>query len=208
MPRRRTRHHFEVARFTFAGFAPTACTGCHSEHQGPTGIIPVTQSLCADCHRDLSVQASQTTLLDAADFGSAHPQFRPTVVTDPGSGSVQRVALGAAGFPEERSNLEFSHAIHLTRSCEVAGVTDVEQLKKVPPETLQGCRVLQQARQDLNQEGLGCGDCHRPEAGRRQHAPCRGCRSTARCATPIAWSSIRALPSACCRTASPTRSSR
>jgi hypothetical protein len=161
----RTRHHFEVARFTFAGFTPTACTGCHSEHRGPTGIVPVTQSLCADCHRDLSVEASLTTLLNAADFGSAHPQFRPTVVTDPGSGSVQRVALGAAGFPEERSNLAFSHAIHLTRTCEVAGVTDVEQLKKVPPETLQGCRVLQQARQDLSQEGLGCGDCHRPEPG-------------------------------------------
>jgi hypothetical protein len=159
-----TRHHFEVARFTFAGFAPTACTGCHSEHQGTRGIVPVHQSLCADCHADLSVTA-ETTLLDAADFGDAHPQFRPTVITDPAGGRVQRVALGAAGFPEERSNLEFPHAIHLTRTCEVAGVTDVEQLKKVPPETLQGCRVLEQARQDLNQAGLDCADCHRPELG-------------------------------------------
>jgi hypothetical protein len=159
-----TRHHFEVARFEVADFAPTACTQCHSEHQGPTGIIPVQQSLCADCHGDLSAQA-ETGLFDVADFGSVHPQFRPTVITDPAGGRVQRVALGTAGFPEERSNLEFSHAIHLTQKCEVAGVTDVEQLKKVPLETLQGCRVLQQARQDLNQEGLSCVDCHRPELG-------------------------------------------
>jgi hypothetical protein len=159
-----TRHHFEVARFAFADFAPTGCTGCHSEHQGLTGIVPVQQSLCADCHGDLSEEA-ETDILDAADFGSAHPQFRPTVITDPAGGRVHRVALGAAGFPEERSNLEFSHAIHLTRTCEVAGITDIEQLKKVPLEILQGCRVLQQARQDLNQEGLGCADCHRPEPG-------------------------------------------
>jgi hypothetical protein len=158
------RHHFEVARFEVAGFGSTACTGCHSEHQGLTGIVPIQQSLCADCHGDLSVTA-ETTLLDATDFGTAHPQFRPTVITDPAGGRVQRVALGAADFPEERSNLEFPHAIHLARSCEVAGVTDVEQLKKVPQETLQGCRVLQQARQDLNQAGLDCADCHRPELG-------------------------------------------
>ena len=44
-------------------------------------------------------------------------------------------------------------------------MTDVEELKKVPVETLQGCRVLQQARQDLNQDGLACADCHRPELG-------------------------------------------
>ncbi|HSA79592.1 MAG TPA: cytochrome c3 family protein [Geminicoccaceae bacterium] len=159
-----TRHHFDVARHVFSDFAPTACTGCHNEHQGPSGIVPIQQSLCADCHSDLSVKA-ETELLDAADFGSAHAQFRPTVVTDPAGGRVQRVALGAAGFPEERSNLDFPHAIHLAQRCEVAGVTDLEQLKNVPVETLQGCRVLQQARQDLNQEGLGCVDCHRPEPG-------------------------------------------
>jgi hypothetical protein len=159
-----TRHHFESARFVLPDFAATDCAGCHSEHQGPTGIIPVQQSLCADCHGDLRVRA-ETGLLDATDFGRSHPQFQPTVVSDPASGRVQRVALGTAGFPEERSNLKFSHAIHLAQRCEVAGVTDVEELKKVPVETLQGCRVLQQARQDLNQEGLACVDCHRPEVG-------------------------------------------
>jgi predicted CXXCH cytochrome family protein len=159
-----TRHHFDVARFVLANFEPTLCTGCHSEHQGPTGIVPVHQRLCADCHGDLSAMA-ETGLLDTADFGSAHPQFRPTVISDPASGRTQRVALGAPDFPEERSNLEFPHAIHLARTCEVAGVTDLEQLKKVPVTTLQGCRVLQQARQDLNQEGLDCADCHRPELG-------------------------------------------
>ena len=159
-----TRHHFETERFVFADFVPNDCAGCHSEHQGPDGIVPVHQGLCADCHGDLRVQA-ETGLLDATDFGDAHPQFRPTVIIDPAAGRVQRAALGTAGFPKERSNLEFSHAIHMTQTCAVAGVTDPEEMKKVPQETLQGCRVLQQARQDLDQDGLACADCHRPELG-------------------------------------------
>ena len=60
----------------FADFAPTDCAGCHSEHQGPTGIIPVQQSLCADCHGDLRVQA-ETGLLDATDSAARTPSSGP-----------------------------------------------------------------------------------------------------------------------------------
>ena len=84
-----TRHHFEVGRFEVAGFASTACTGCHSEHQGLTGIVPVQQSLCADCHGDMSAQA-ETGLLDAADFGTRAPAV--PAQRDHRSGSRDRAA--------------------------------------------------------------------------------------------------------------------
>jgi hypothetical protein len=191
-----TQHHFEVARFEFAGFDPTACTDCHSEHQGARGVIPARQSLCTDCHRDLSRQA-RTNLIDASDFGSNHSQLRPSVVTDPQSGRIERVALGAPGFPKESSNLCFPHSIHLAQTCEISGAAPGAEPLEMPREIGQACNVrqsaapaagtvptrrelgqacnvLQMARQRLQKsEGLSCGDCHRPEPGGVNMLPVR-----------------------------------
>lgn len=158
-------HHFETARFQFEGFEPTGCMGCHTEHKGPAGVIPAYQSLCADCHRDLTRRAPETALLDAADFGAAHPEFRPSVITDPGSGRIERTALGAPDFPKERSNLSFPHRVHLAEACEVPAGATAETLRDVPPETRKQCTVLQMARQRMQKDALQCGDCHRPEPG-------------------------------------------
>jgi Inner membrane component of T3SS, cytoplasmic domain len=165
---RDTQHHFDTAKFAFAGFDPTRCTACHSEHEGATGAIPARQDLCADCHRDLRRQAPETELINAADFGADHPEFRPSVLTEPASGRIARVALGAPDFPKEVSNLRFPHDIHLAETCEVPASG-----QDVPLETRQKCGVLRMARQRMNQEGLNCRDCHRPEPGGVNMLPVR-----------------------------------
>lgn len=164
------QHHFEVARFEFAGFTPTDCMSCHNEHQGPTGHLPTQQALCADCHEDLSRTHTQTTLVDAADFGKAHPQFRPTVITDPGSGKVERVALGAANFPKENHGLIFPHDIHMARVCEKPP-SDSAALANWPKEKADACKVLQDAKQRMNKNQLECGDCHQPDSSGTYYPP-------------------------------------
>lgn len=171
-----TQHHFEIARFQFAGFTPTDCTGCHSEHHGGDSVIPPQQSLCVDCHgdlgrnADLAPNAQPTDLLDVVDFGADHPQFRPSVIVDPASKPV-RIALGTSDFPKEHSNLRFSHRVHLAHKCEVpAG----GRVKDLPRELRRGCNVMQMARQRLKKKaGLSCGDCHRPEPGGVNMLPVR-----------------------------------
>lgn len=165
----RIEHHFDVARFQFAGFEPTRCTTCHTEHQGAKGVVPARQALCADCHADLSEHPGETALLDAADFGTAHPELRPSVITDPATGQIERVALGAPDFPEEQSNLRFPHDIHLAQVCEVpaGGVADLSLKQR------QECTVLQMARQRMQTDGLECADCHRPQAGGVNMLPVR-----------------------------------
>jgi len=171
-----TQHHFEVARFQFAGLTPTGCTGCHSEHQGGDGVTPALQNLCADCHESLSrddelaPNAQPTDLRDAVDFGADHPQFRPSVIVDPES-EPARIALGASDFPREHSNLRFPHSIHLARRCELP---TGGRVKDLPKKLRRGCNVMQMARQRLKKEaGLSCGDCHRPEPGGVNMLPVR-----------------------------------
>jgi hypothetical protein len=163
------QHHFETERFQFARFEPTNCMGCHMEHRGPKGVIPTWQSLCADCHRDLSTQ-QETALLDVADFGSAHPEFRPSVIVNPESGRIERVAIGEPDFPPENSNLRFPHDIHLAEVCEApaGGATDQASLAM-----RQACTVIQMAQQRMQKEALECVDCHVPEPGGVNMLPVR-----------------------------------
>ena len=147
---------------------------------------------------------SSTPPISAARTRSSGPRSSPIRA----AGACERVALGAAGFPEERSNLEFSARDPPDADLRGRG-------RDRPRATQEGAAgdaagLPRAAAGAPGPEPGGAGLRRLPPARTRrgQHAPCRGCRSTARCATPIAWSSIRALPSACCRTASPTRSSR
>ena len=42
--------------------------------------MPVTaQKFCTDCHAELKARLTDTKILDAGDFGTDHPQFRPAV---------------------------------------------------------------------------------------------------------------------------------
>ena len=160
-----TEHHFETARFTFANFEPVECMDCHTEHVGPDGVVPAQQKLCGDCHADLEATQSETTLLDVTDFGTDHPEFRPSVITDPASGEVQRVALGAQTFPQEKSNLRFPHDIHLAEICRLKGENAIPA-DQASEKDRDACTVLQMAAQRMTRpDGLVCADCHQPEPG-------------------------------------------
>ena len=89
------------------------CQSCHKEHQGDEPIIRQDQAFCSSCHEGLEDIASDTKLENASNFGSDHPEFRPSVVTNATTGTVERVLLDIANWPVENSNLAFTHKKHL-----------------------------------------------------------------------------------------------
>ena len=133
-------HHADPARFQFAELAEAQCQSCHKEHGGSAVIIRADQAFCADCHTGLEQAAPDAKLLNVADFGNGHPQFRPAIVVDSKTGKRQRLALDEANWPVERSNLKFPHKAHLKSG---------------------GLRVRGQTERRV----LACADCHRPERG-------------------------------------------
>jgi predicted CXXCH cytochrome family protein len=122
------------------------CVGCHTEHQG-AGPMPATaQAFCTDCHATLKSRLPDTKLANVGDFGTAHSQFRPAIVTD-SSGvrpTFQRVSIDAK--PVQDSGLKFPHGLHLSATN---GVARMAQTMK----TEQGWG-----------NALACKDCHTPTA--------------------------------------------
>lgn len=120
------------------------CVGCHTEHQG-AGPMPATaQAFCTDCHATMKSRLTDTKLANVDDFSTAHPQFRPTIVTD-SSGNrpmFQRVSLDAK--PVENSGLKFPHGTHLSTTNGVA-------------------RMAQTMKSEQGWgNALACKDCHKP----------------------------------------------
>jgi hypothetical protein len=123
------------------------CTDCHRAHDGNAHLVRRDDATCTDCHRDLrAIAGSMVTSGDAADFYTAHPEFRVTnllVAQREGLGSARpftitsrRLARDGATF-SDGSGLIFPHDAHLDRD----GVRGPD-----------GPRVL------------ACGDCHVPAA--------------------------------------------
>src|SRR3546814_11338767 len=83
------RHPPGTGEKILAGFAKTfnkpqgRCVECHTEHEGAGPMAATPQKFCADCHDGmqgrLKAARHPTTLADAADFGTSHPEFRPLV---------------------------------------------------------------------------------------------------------------------------------
>jgi len=123
---------------------PGACTDCHTEHEGEGRMAAPQQQFCADCHGTLDTRLSDTTLGDARDFGTLHPEFAVSVRPAPGAEQSSRVSLATA--PRDHSGLKFPHDMHLSPR---GGVT-------------------QMARRLGTRAGYGgqleCNDCHRPTA--------------------------------------------
>ncbi len=114
------------------------CAQCHSEHQGKDGALLVASSFCVDCHQGLSRRLPATKLLDAGDFGDGlHPQFRPTLVADPGPRPAF-VRLSLDSRPREHSGLKFPHGTHMQPGGSV------------------------QRMAGANGSVLDCASCHRP----------------------------------------------
>ncbi len=105
------RHHADPVVFPDEKLTQARCASCHKDHQGPNPMFHRDQRLCSDCHMDLRTGSPNTTLANASDFERDHPQFRPTVSTDPGKDIWTRVSLDDA--PKEISNLKFTHKTHM-----------------------------------------------------------------------------------------------
>ena len=142
------------------------CVDCHTEHEG-AGAMPATrQQFCADCHDGMKSRLPDSKIADAADFGTAHPQFRPMLVTGiagDGKPLFQR-AVWSDGL-KENTGLKFTHAQHLSKTNGVAQM------------------VRRRAGQFAAGDGLGCQDCHQTEAGGARFKPvemekaCQSCHA-------------------------------
>lgn len=131
---------------------PGACVDCHTEHEGAGRMAATKQAFCTDCHAGLDQRLKDTRLPNAGDFGTAHPEFRPTVAVATGDPApMGRIPLDARAI--ERTGLKFPHALHLNKTGGVA----------------QMGRTLQ-ARYPFG-EALDCKDCHAPTADRVRFRP-------------------------------------
>jgi predicted CXXCH cytochrome family protein len=155
-------HHIDAHSNDRVLFRDKQCTSCHLEHKQPAALVQRDPGLCTDCHGDLKRVKPNTTMKDATDFGTGHPEFGVTVLA-----STEREDMTLAwravrldrDHPAdfvEHSHLKFSHLQHLNPK----GV-------KSPA----GERVL------------SCQDCHKPDSSGREMLPirmetdCSGCHS-------------------------------
>lgn len=147
-----------------------SCASCHLEHEGSGAMAPAPQQFCSDCHTDLDARLTDTALLNAHDFGSDHPEFRPRIMTTPGdiSGSIARYRrISLEDNPRENTGLKFPHELHLSRTNGVARM---------------GQRLS--ARYGFG-EALECADCHVPTPDGARFEPitmeanCQMCHSLA-----------------------------
>lgn len=142
------------------------CVGCHTEHEG-SGAMPATrQQFCTDCHDGLKTRLPDSKLSDAADFGTAHPQFRPSLIKAVAAGGKPVFAqVSWAPGLKEANGLKFTHAQHLSKANGVAQM------------------VRRRPGQFAANDALGCQDCHKAEARGARFKPvemeqaCASCHS-------------------------------
>lgn len=125
-----------------ASLPPGRCTVCHTEHEGPVLLNNPATSDCAGCHAALSAKLPDSGLLDAGDWMTDHPQFRPLVITGFRGSEPQFARVSLDRRPQDRNGLVFSHAQHLSDRNAVARMA-----LRLP---------------DYGKP-LRCGDCHRAD---------------------------------------------
>ncbi len=132
-------HHADAVSFQSASFKGEDCASCHKEHTGTAPMVMDSQAFCVSCHAGLSQREAKTNLQDASDFGTGHPEFRPSVVVNAMGPVLARMEIGGDPKPVEKSGLKFPHAKHLD--------------KRGVKHPIQGTVRLE------------CADCHREEPG-------------------------------------------
>ncbi len=150
------------------------CVDCHTEHEGAAAMPATKQQFCADCHDGMKSRLSDTKIADAADFGVAHPQFRPMLITGVTSdASGDKPLFQRAVWSEslrENTGLKFTHGQHLSKTNGVAQMVR----RRAGQYAAGGARA---------KDGLGCQDCHQTEAGGARYKPvemekaCESCHS-------------------------------
>lgn len=95
------------------------CVECHTEHEGAGPMEDTKQQFCSSCHGDLNTRLTDTKIANAGDFSTAHPQFKPLVITALGDPPTkERISLDQK--PVEDGGLKFPHNVHLSRANGVA----------------------------------------------------------------------------------------
>ncbi len=157
----KVEHHVPVTSPNIALFDLKRCGACHAEHAETPSVVSRDQRLCSDCHSDLKTKSPKTQLLNVADFGTDHPDFRVNVLqgreSPKGGVDWTNVRLGRAAQREARSSARtsvFSHAQHLARK----GIKGPD-----------GDEVLQ------------CANCHTPDASGRMMQPIQMEKNCSRC---------------------------
>ncbi|MET0179048.1 MAG: cytochrome c3 family protein, partial [Novosphingobium sp.] len=121
------------------------CVECHTEHEGAGAMAATEQRFCTECHDGLKSRLPDTKIPDAGDFGTAHPQFKPTVIVD---ASLEKPKLQRATFTpnmREFNGIKFTHAQHLSTTNGIA-------------------QMVQRRGQEFpDQQGLECANCHRTD---------------------------------------------
>ncbi|MEL0251744.1 MAG: cytochrome c3 family protein, partial [Novosphingobium sp.] len=141
------------------------CVDCHTEHEG-AGAMPATQQkFCADCHNGMKGRLPDTKIADAADFGTAHPQFKPMIISGMnGDKPVFQRANWTPGLAEN-NGLKFTHGQHLSKTNGIA-----QMVRRMP-------------NQFASTDGLQCKDCHKADATGTRFKPvvmedsCQSCHS-------------------------------
>lgn len=143
------------------------CVECHTEHEGGGEMAATEQRFCTECHDGLKSRLPDTKIADAADFGTDHPQFKPTVIADSRGEKprLQRAALTAT--TREFNGLKFTHAEHLSTTNGIAQM------------------VRRRPKEYPDQEGLECENCHQADPSNTWFKPvvmeeaCQTCHSLA-----------------------------
>lgn len=130
--------HAREAQLQHTLFGGQRCATCHADHKGKMALATPSVEDCVSCHAQLKTRAPDTSLVDAADFSAAHPEFKLTLWRGLGKKphDFVRVARDDRRLLIERSGLKFPHDVHLK-----AG--------------LQGPK---------GKEKLACGDCHQSQS--------------------------------------------
>jgi Cytochrome c3 len=95
------------------------CVECHTEHEGAGAMPPTPQKFCSSCHGDLDTRLTDTKIANAADFTTAHPQFKPMVITALDS-PVKKERISLDLKPKEDGGLKFPHNVHMSKTNGVA----------------------------------------------------------------------------------------
>jgi len=155
----KVEHHVPVTSSDIGLFDQRRCGECHVEHAETPSVVSRDQRLCSDCHDKLNELSPRTQLLNVADFGSDHPDFRVSVLqSSEGAKGLDWTTVRLDVLPGERrtetSHLRFSHTQHLARR----GI-------KGP----NGDEVLQ------------CRNCHEPDSSGRLMQPVQMEQNCSRC---------------------------
>jgi len=110
--------HVDITGHPEELFTGQRCASCHREHNEPAQLVQRDKGLCVDCHAQPDDWPAAEDMSAVHAFtGEGHPEFRIGLLVPQGGGGaltweLQRVLPGAEPI-QERSNLKFTHAVHL-----------------------------------------------------------------------------------------------